>query len=1691
MMGREHGEIAGLREVVPGLDGAVGRTNVRIDAWRARANEPVSNPTDQGLIMSDESTSARAELPLDVLDAVDRICDRFEAAWRSGARPRIADYLGEVAEAYRPALARDLLAAERDARRRLGERPDGAEYAASDPELADWIGALLAAPAPRPPGRSLAGADDTPSRLGDYRILREIGRGGMGVVYEAVQQSLGRHVALKVLRHASPSDWSHLERFRLEARAAARLHHTNIVPVFGVGECDGLHYYAMQYIPGQGLDVVIDALRGLRDGPGAFDADNPGHAMASGGDDRTLTTFLTRAILTDGFAAPGPEPKSGTIAAGMAGGASASGDGLGSELPPGRSDAQSYRSIARIGLHVAGALAYAHAQGILHRDIKPSNLLLDAQGTVWVTDFGLAKAEGSDGLTHTGDVVGTLRYMAPERFDGRSDPRSDVYSLGATLYELLTLRPPFREPNRVKLIEQVLRQDPTPPRQLDRRIPRDLETIVLKAMAREPSRRYATAGALAEDLDRFLAGRPIRARRVSPWEQAWRWSRRNPGLAALSAALLLALAGGTIAASLLAARATSQARKAGLEADRANRLAADLKAALDRSNRLSDEREASLKESHRHLAALHFERGQADCERGEVGPGLLRLVEAWRSAVAADDQAWQHAARAGLAAWLGHHARLEGVFTHSRPVHGVAFSPDGKTILTGCEDNVARLWDAAGRPIGEPLRHQGRVLSVAFSPDGRVALTGSEDGTARLWDANSGRPIGRPLTHPNVVNAVAFSPDGRTVLTGCDDGTARLWDATTGRPIGRPWMHQGEVNAVAFSPDGRTALTGSYDKTARLWDAATGRPMGRALSHGDRVLAVAVSPDGKSLLTGSHDKTARLWDAATGRPIGSPWMHQGAVNAVAFSPDGKMALTGGDDTMARLWDTATGRPIGRAMSHQGPIGAAAFGPDGRMILTGSDDATARLWDAAPVPFGLPMDHPGRVRTAAFSPDGRRVVTGSEGRAARIWDVATGRPLGRPLTHQGAVPSVALSPDGERALTGSDDRTARLWDANTGQPIGPPLPHDRSVTAVALGPGGRVALAGCSDGDARLWDPIVGRPVGRLTWHGARIVAAAFSPDGTRVLTGSRDMTARAWDAATGRPLGPAVILEKAIESVIFSPDGRTALIAGHDNAARLWEAATWSLGVSFEHQGRVSAAAFSPDGTKVLTGSWDRTARLWDADSGRPVGHPFLHQDHVDAVAFSPDARTILTGSDDATARLWDAATGRPLGPPLAHPGRVHLVAFGPDGQHFLTASEDATARLWDAPSPPDALPDPPACVEVVTGLRLDGQGQVRRLDGPAWRASRERLARLGGPPPDPARRLDPIRFAPDPAAEGDALAAIGLTPRAEEAYAEVIRARPLSSSARIARARLHAARSRLEEAATDFARAFALGDRRPEWLPELLANDAIFDRAMARLSTDDAVALWLERGRYDVARREWDRAEATFARALAAGPGEARLWFARGEARILRGAWREAAADFARGLVIDPSDHWTWYRLAPLWTYLGDPEAYRRHRRRMLERFAATDDPIDAERTAKACLLLPPDPWELERACDLAGRGTMNGNNVCYADLARGLAEYRRGRWREAIRWLDRSFARDGTPWGHRVPAHLVLSMAHLRSGQFEAAQAARAKAAEIERNEMPRIGRDELGEFWFEVFICAVLRHEAEALFLDRDFPPDPFSR
>ena len=456
----------------------------------------------------------------------------------------------------------ELLADEFLARCKRGEKPTIKEYCDRHPDLADEIRdvfeAVLMVEDLKPGSSDVSGSLGETVRVdgkrlqqvGDYRILCEIGRGGMGVVYEAEQQALGRRVALKVLPRSVAGEGSAQIRFQREAKAAARMHHTNIVPVFDVGQ-DGEHlYYAMQLIHGQGLDLVIDDLKRLRAQSTA------GWATERNAEDRSIAASLVAGQFEKENLALATETESHATAA-------FEGSAPSSAMLPGQSDMSTatsnrgayFQSVAQIGLQTASALSYAHGRGIIHRDIKPGNLILDTTGNVWVTDFGLAKT-GDAGTTHTGDILGTIRYMSPERFRGQCDVRADVYALGMTLYELLTLTAAYSSEDRLKLIELIRQTEATSPRSIDSRIPRDLETIVMKAIDKDPKRRYQSADEMAEDLQRFVNDEPIKARRIGPAERFTRWCRRNPAVAELIAAVLLLMVAGTAVSSWQAMVAT-------------------------------------------------------------------------------------------------------------------------------------------------------------------------------------------------------------------------------------------------------------------------------------------------------------------------------------------------------------------------------------------------------------------------------------------------------------------------------------------------------------------------------------------------------------------------------------------------------------------------------------------------------------------------------------------------------------------------------------------------------------------------------------------------------------------------------------------------------------------------------------------------------------------------------------------------------------------------------------------------------------------------------------------------------------------------------------------------------------------------------------------------------------------------------
>ncbi len=900
---------------------------------------------------------------------------------------------------------------------------------------------------------------------------------------------------------------------------------------------------------------------------------------------------------------------------------------------------------ARLVETLARAMESAHRRCIIHRDLKPANVLLTPDGTPKITDFGLAKLlVGGEGVqTRAGSVLGTPNYMPPEQATGKAQeigPPTDVYALGAILYELLTGRPPFQAASPLETIQQVLAEPPVPPRRLQPRLPGDLEIICLKCLQKDPHKRYGRAEELADDLRRFQAGEPIRARPVGTAQRLLRWSRREPALASLTAALVL-----------IGVLAFAGVTRMWLTAEEQRRQAQQASAGL----------------------ALDY--GLRLCEQGDVGRGYLWLARSLQ--LAAGDAPLRQVICANLAAWHPHLVPLQAILPHQTPVRAVAFSGDGRLIATGGQDQTAQLWDrATGKPLGPPLPHQGSVLAVAFSPDGKKLLTGSgkeKVGWVQLWDVATGKPDRPPWQHGGGVRSVAFRPDGRRIATASADRTVRVWDLATGQPVGNELKHAKPVNSVAFSPDGKSLLTTS-GHLAQLWDAETGKPLRAPLPHGDLVPAAVFSPDGKTILTASHDKEVRLWNVQTHQRLEPPLRHPIGVVAVAFSPDGRRLVTSALDGTTQIWDVPTRQVVGR-LSHHDVAWSVAFSPDGRSVLTGNQGKTACVWEAPPLPTVrlLPHEHP--VYALAFSPDGKTLLTGSglaEKGQAQLWDLATGAAREVILSHPTYVKAVTFSPNGRMLLTA--DRTARLWDSATGQPLQPSFGHRYQIFSLAFSRDGQTLLTGSNDRLAQAWDAGTGRPrFDPPLRQGGEIRAVAISPDGKTFLTGCDEGKIGLWDAATGQLVGGSVWQHPGpILAAAFSPDGRTILTGGGDKIARLWDPATRRpRSPPLAHHNIVLAVAFHPAGPAVLTGSGDRAARLWDPATGRPIGPPLQHEDMVWAVAFSPDGKSIASGSGDRTVRLW------PVPPTLD--GTVEQIVLWAHAITGMELEENHAIRVMDA----------------------------------------------------------------------------------------------------------------------------------------------------------------------------------------------------------------------------------------------------------------------------------------------------------------------------------------------------------------------------------------------------------------------------
>lgn len=1176
----------------------------------------------------------------------------------------------------------DRLAEEFAARYRNGERPSVQEYCLLYPHIADDLRTLLPALAEVEQVKDEVQVpppieDRKLRHVGEYQILREVGRGGMGVVYEAEQVSLGRRVALKVLAGAKTGHG--LERFKREARAAARLHHTNIVPIFGVGDHEGMPYYVMQFIQGLGLDEVLEEVKHLQAMSGAA---VPPSAVSANPSRRDISAGAVARSLVTGTFQPPPQGFSETetwkaraseMGVGLQDTTNLAGPDIGRADSPGSATSISlpgqtslagkkftyWQSVAQIGLQVAEALDYAHNQGVLHRDIKPSNLLLDLHGVVWVTDFGLAKSDDQENLTHTGDVLGTIRYMPPEAFDGKSDARSDVYSLGLSLYEFLALRPAFSERNREQLVKQVTTTDPPRLGSVNKLIPRDLQTIVHKAIEKNPSHRYQSASELAADLRRFVDDRPIQARSISSAERAWRWCRRNPLVANLAAAVVFLLVSGTSLATYFAIRATAVAREA---EDHAR------KALLEKDRADAKAKEA---EEQAHQTLLERERTHAKAKEAEAN---------------AEDARTNH-----------YVVRINSV--------QMALENGNVPLARGFLEQLRNLGDRQKRPLGWEWNYNWRLCNreirvmrghtddvgeVAFSEDGSRFASTSDDRTLRIWETATGRQLSSFPVNSTWATCIAFSPDGTCLAVASDGNAVTILDATSGQALHRYQGHTKMVRGVAFSRDGSRLYTASEDRTVKVWGVESREQLHSFLHPSGYLRCVAVSPDGKLLALGGSDSPLLIRDAGTGQIIRTLPGHTGGIYCLAFSPNGRRLASGGKDRLAKIWDLTSGREQLTLTGHTGDVNTLCFHPDGTRLATGSDDHTIRVWDAYSGQQAEPfLGHTEQVESIAFSPDGRNLLSGGTDNTIRLWTF--GQQTGPRVfkAHENQVRAVGFSVDGKHLISAGQDGKIQVRDPITGQEQASFPGAPTGYLGLAISPDARHLAAAGNLGLVELWDLTTRRIVWKMKGHPSWLSALAFSPDGQWLASGGdgdrsnkkAPITIKLWKVATGEEVRAFPGHTEEVKSLVFSPDGTQLISGSGDDTIRVWEVATGIERKTLRGKsGGVNSIALHPDGNLLAAACSDHSVRLWDLQSRQEV-RPFLgHFENVWSVAFSPDGTRLASASWDQTVRIWHTASGLELAILRGHPDRVLGVAFSPDGHLLASAGgKDQTVRLWDA----------------------------------------------------------------------------------------------------------------------------------------------------------------------------------------------------------------------------------------------------------------------------------------------------------------------------------------------------------------------------------------------------------------------------
>jgi len=1064
--------------------------------------------------------------------------------------------------------------------------------------------------------------ESTPQQLGDYLILREIGRGGMGVIYEAEQMSLPRRVALKVLPFAAVLDPRQLERFKNEARAAATLHHPGIVSVYSVGTERGVHFFAMEFIEGQSLADVINELQ-------------------SNGNSKREATIRT---------AEGAESKSQSASA------FSSHSHVNGESNRKRAF---YKLVARLGSQTAAALDHAHTRGIVHRDIKPGNLLLDAEGHVHVADFGLARMSEDSGVTMSGDVLGTLRYMSPEQSLAKQaviDHRTDIYSLGATLYELLTLKPLFAGEDRAALLRQISQEEPILPSKIITDVPRDLETIVMKALEKDPQDRYATASELAIDLEAFLDDRPILAKPPSLANRIVKWSKRHLGVVwtLVIASLMLAIALGVSAALIASSRSlTEQARKL-----------------ADEERAVAIEQRNSARQNQ---YCAEMVAGQTFVTSQNLGGLYARLINYLPLTGEGDNREWEWY-------YLMSCCRPE-IRTLTIPglTPSAAWSPDGQYI-----GSPGSIWQAkTGKRIRRFNTSSIKRDHVAWSPDGQKfawAVVCDED-AFYVWDRSKDIVSCFAGLEPGV-NSLSWSPDGLLIACGSQDRTVTIWDVTT-KTIQWSASTDHKVISLDWSSDGKLLAAG-LSRGFEVWDTHRQELVTKRPSSG-RIHSISWHPQGNMLAVCENENWYLLsrddWSVQCEQKISRG-------RAICYSPDGSQIAVAHGEAVS-IWDSAEESKLAQLNGHRRPVVSVSWSPEGRRLVTADESRDIKLWDLDRHDQPLVIDASAKIRSLDWLADHHTLVTLAQADGSTAWWNASDGSL---IRRENSIVDSAFQLSQDRRLAANyleDEHAISILNSSNGETRSVlRLDPECKLHSYVFSPNGaqiatqtRIGKSFCLDiWDLETKDSVAKWRIESLHDSGAHFSRLVWAEDGTRFAAvgmgdigedGSvyrRDHLHMFDVAQSKRVLKHLPVSSDGIEALAWSRDGRFVALGASDGRLEVVDAANGDRRFAEKvHRDGISALAWHPDGKRLACATSDGLVKVATSDEGKVLLNFSSPQGHsVQQLVWSNDGRRLAAATSDSRIHIWDA-------------GRAYeIVADGPRRSELAWAYHDRAENSLD-----------------------------------------------------------------------------------------------------------------------------------------------------------------------------------------------------------------------------------------------------------------------------------------------------------------------------------------------------------------------------------------------------------------------------